>query len=170
MENTIVYIDVDGVINSFNESRTLTGWEGEWKLAKVTKYHIHWYTDLVESINKLAAMENVTVKWLTTWQDKATTELCEPLGIEGRYWDVLYNEPHEGLFDRHSGWWKLNAIIKDVAIHTPDKIVWIDDDFKYERNAIEWATHVGNVLPISPTMDFGMTKEDFNDIIEYISN
>jgi len=169
MTNTIVYIDVDGVINSFNESRKLTGWEGEWKVEKIIGYRIHWYTDLVESINKLATMEGVTVKWLTTWQDKAVTELCDPLGIEGKHWDVVYKDDRDHMFDRRGGWWKLRSIINDVAIHNPDKIVWIDDDFKYELQAIEWAEHVGNVLPISPTMDFGMTREDFSDIIEYIS-
>jgi hypothetical protein len=172
MTNTIVYIDVDGVINSFHESRKLTGWQGAWNLDKIMGYKIHWYTDLVEELNKLAAMENVTVKWLTTWQDQAVSELCPPLGIEGQFWDVLYHDESEGdhLFSRANGWWKLKAIIRDVAIHKPEKIVWIDDDFKYERDAIEWAEHVGNVLPISPDSDFGMTKEDFSDIVEFVNS
>lgn len=173
MTKTIVYIDVDGVINSFSESRKLSGWEGEWKLAKVMKYNIHWYTDLVESINALASMDDVQVKWLTTWQDKAVTELCEPLGIEGKYWDVLYHDASEGdhLFSRQTGWWKLKAIIRDMAIHAPDKVVWIDDDLKYEINACEWTSHLGDkILPVSPFMDIGMTKEDFSGIIEFINS
>lgn len=171
MSKTIVYIDVDGVINSFNEYRQTTGWLGEWKKEKVGKYWIHWYTDLVEELNKLSKMENVEVKWLTTWQDKAASDLSPALGIEGQFWDVLYHDPSAGehLFYRHNGWWKLNAIIRDVAIHKPEKIVWIDDDFKEELIAIDWAEHVGNVLPISPFMDAGMTKEDFSDIIEFIN-
>lgn len=170
MTNTIVYIDVDGVINSFHQSKT-TGWEGEWQLAKVIGYKIHWYTDLVEEINKLAAMENVTVKWLTTWQDKAVTDLCPALGIEGTSWDVLYAEDQEDLFNLQNGWWKLRAIIKDYNISKPDKIVWIDDDFKYEGNAMGWAEFLGPeiILPISPFTDWGMTKEDFSDIIEFIN-
>ena len=171
MSKTIVYIDVDGVINSFHQSKTI-GWEGEWKLAKVIGYKIHWYTDLVEELNKLSEMENVEVKWLTTWQDKAVTDLCPALGIEGTFWDVLYAADQEDLFDLSNGWWKLSAIMKDVAIHEPDKIVWIDDDFKYERNAIGWSEHLGpeKILPISPFTDWGMTKEDFSDIIEFINS
>jgi len=170
MTNTIVYIDVDGVINSFHKSKTV-GWEGEWQLAKVIGYKIHWYTDLVEELNKLAAMENVTVKWLTTWQDKAVTDLCPALGIEGTSWDVLYAADQEDLFDLSNGWWKLRAIIKDYTINQPDKIVWIDDDFKYEGNAMAWAEFMGPeiILPISPFTDWGMTKEDFSDIIEFIN-
>jgi hypothetical protein len=169
MTQTIVYIDVDGVINSFHKSKTI-GWEGEWQLAKVIGYKIHWYTDLVEELNKLAAMENVTVKWLTTWQDKAVTDLCPALGIEGTAWDVLYAADQEDLFDLSNGWWKLRAIMKDVAIHEPDKIVWIDDDFKYDREAIGWAEHISDkILPISPFTDWGMTKEDFDDIIGFIN-
>lgn len=173
MTKTIVYIDVDGVINSFNESRKLAGWEGEWKVEKIIGYRIHWYTDLVESLNELAKREDVEVKWLTTWQDKAVTELCEPLGIEGKYWDVLYHNTSEGdhLFSRGNGWWKLKAIINDYTIHQPDKVVWIDDDFKHEGNAIAWVNHMEETVhAVSPFMDIGMTKEEFNGIIEYINN
>lgn len=168
---TIVYIDVDGVINSFHRTKQ-SGWKGEWELATVIGYKIHWYTDLVEEINKLATMENVTVKWLTTWQDKAVTDLCPALGIEGTSWDVLYAADQEDLFDLSNGWWKLRAIMKDVAINDPEKIVWIDDDFKYERNAMEWTNHLGSekIHPVSPFTDWGMTKEDFNGIIEFINN
>lgn len=166
---TIIYLDVDGVINSFGKSETI-GWTGTWNLKKVIGYKIHWYTDLVEELNKLAAMENVTVKWLTTWQDKAVTDLCPALGIEGTSWDVIYAEDQEDLFDLSNGWWKLRAIMKDVAIHDPDKIVWIDDDFKYEREAVGWAEHISEkILPISPFTHWGMTKEDFDDIIEFIN-
>ena len=169
---TIVYIDVDGVINSFKESRKLTGWQGEWRVDTVMGYKIHWYTDLVEELNKLAAMEDVQVKWLTTWQDKAVSELCPALGIEGKYWDVLYHDESEGdhLFSRNNGWWKLKAIIRDYTIHQPDKVVWIDDDFKYEGNAMEWAAFMEETVhAVSPDGDLGMTKEEFNDIIEFIS-
>lgn len=170
MTKTIVYIDVDGVINSFSESRKLSGWEGEWKLAKIIGYNIHWYTDLIESIHELDSRDDVEIKWLTTWQDKAVTELCEPLSLNGKHWDVLYSKPHEDLFGRREGWWKLSAIMKDIAIHNPDKVVWIDDDFKYEINAIEWAAHLGDKMHVvSPSMDIGMTKEDFSGILEFIS-
>src|SRR5213595_547392 len=166
---TNIYIDVDGVINSFHQSKT-AGWEGEWNLAKVIGYKIHWYTDLVEELNKLAAMENVTVKWLTTWQDKAVTDLCPALGIEGTDWEVLFCQEGGDLFDLRR-WWKLTAIKEDVSKTNPDKIVWIDDDFKYERNAIEWAESISDkILPISPFTDWGMTKEDFDDIIEFINS
>jgi hypothetical protein len=170
MTKTIVYIDVDGVINAFHKSFKGTGWTGHWEMKKVIGYKIHWYTDLVESLNELAKREDVEVKWLTTWQDKAVTDLCPALGIEGQYWDVLYAEDQEDLFDLSNGWWKLRAIIKDYTIHQPDKVVWIDDDFKYEGNAIAWANFMEEtVYPVSPFTDWGMTKEEFNGIIEYIS-
>jgi hypothetical protein len=166
---TNIYLDVDGVINSFHKSRT-AGWEGDWNLAKVIGYKIHWYTDLVEELNKLSKMEGVTMKWLTTWQDKAVSELCPSLGIEGTDWEVLYADKEaDDLFDIRN-WWKLRAIRKDVASTEPDKIVWVDDDFKYERNAIEWAESISDkILPISPFTDWGMTKEDFSDIIEFVN-
>lgn len=167
---TIVYIDVDGVINSFHSSHKGTGWEGAWELETVIGYKIHWYTDLVESINELSKREDVEFKWLTTWQDKAVTDLCPALGIEGQNWDVLYAADQEDLFDLSNGWWKLRAIIKDYSEHQPDKVVWIDDDFKYERNAIEWSDFMGDTVhAVSPFTDWGMTKEEFNGIIEFIN-
>lgn len=166
---TNVYFDVDGVINSFYQSKTV-GWEGDWKVAKVLKYQIHWYTDLVEALNKLSKMEDVTFKWLTTWQDKAVSDLCPALGIEGTEWEVIFSEDKEDLFDLRR-WWKLRAIQKDVELTNPDKIVWIDDDFKYERNAIAWAEEISDkILPISPFTDWGMTKEDVDDIVDFITN
>src|SRR4030095_3077724 len=157
-------------INSFQQS-TKVGWEGEWKLAHVMGYQIHWYTDLVDSLNKLSKQENVEFKWLTTWQENAVSELCKPLGIEGTEWEVLFVPEGQELFDRMS-WWKLHALKADVIKHRPDKVVWIDDDFRHARDALTWAEDqtITNLLPISPFTDWGMTKEDFNDIIEFINS
>lgn len=172
MSKTIVYWDVDGVINSFYQSDAVpTGWEGDWKKATVMGYIIHWYTDLVEEMNKLSKQENVEFKWLTTWQENAVSELCDPLGIEGKEWEVLFVPEGQELFNRKS-WWKLHALKADVTQHNPDKVVWIDDDFKYARDALTWVEDHPeiNLLPISPHTDLGMTKEDFNDIIEFINS
>lgn len=171
MAKTIVYIDVDGVINSFRKAFQGTGWTGQWKLETINGYKIHWYTELVDALNELASREDVEVKWLTTWQDKAASDLAPVLGIEGQYWDVLYPEDQDDLFDLTNGWWKLHAIIKDYVYHKPDKVVWIDDDFKYEPNARDWVENMNGVVhAISPFTDWGMTKEDFSGIIEFINS
>jgi hypothetical protein len=164
-----IYLDVDGVINSFHKSKA-AGWAGDWKLAKVIGYKIHWYTDLVEELNKLSKMEGVNMVWLTTWQNQAVTDLCPALGIEGTEWRVLYAEDKHDLADLRN-WWKLREIRKDIALTEPDKIIWIDDDFKYDREAIEWAESISDkILPICPFSDWGMTKEDFDDIIKFINS
>ena len=48
-----VYIDVDGVINSFNRTY-MAGWKEQWQLAEILGYQIHWYPDLIEELNKLS--------------------------------------------------------------------------------------------------------------------
>lgn len=170
-DKTTVYIDVDGVINSFIEDRKLSGWSGEWKKEKVMGYWIHWYTDLVDSLNKFDKMENVTVKWLTTWQDNAVTHLCEPLGINGKAWEVVYALDKSALYVTKVHWWKLKAMQKDIEETNPDKVVWIDDDISFERTACEWISDQGSKIhAISPFTDVGMTKEDFDGIIEYINS
>ena len=161
-----VYIDVDGVINSFNRT-SMAGWKEQWQLAEILGYQIHWYPDLIEELNKLSKREDVTFKWLTTWQNDAVEHLCPQLGIEGTEWEVLYAEDEDSLFDLRD-WWKLRAIIKDVEKTAPDGVVWIDDDIKYEGKALQWVRQ-DNILAISPFTSWGMTKEDFSDIIDFIS-
>lgn len=160
---------MDGVINSFHKSKN-AGWEGDWKLAKIIGYPIHWYTDLVDAINELAGREDVNMIWLTTWQHQAPKELSPVLGIADADWRVLTAADQNNLFDMKN-WWKLEAIKVDIEKTEPDKIVWIDDDFKHDRKAIEWVENNSDIdlLPISPFTDWGMTKEDFDDIIEFIN-
>ena len=168
-ESVKVYIDVDGVINSFHEGRKHTGWVGEWRAERVMGYWINWYTDLVDTLNELAKADDVEIVWLTTWQNNAAELLSPALGIEGENWRVLYHKDGEFLYSHSKDWWKLNAIKRDIAEHGPDKVIWIDDDISFDRSACEWIKEQSNVLAISPFTDYGMTKSDFDGIIEYIN-
>jgi hypothetical protein len=166
---TNIYLDVDGVVNSLRKSKS-AGWQGDYKLETINKYPIHWYTDLVDSINTFESFPDVKVKWLTTWQYDAPTKLSPVLGIADAEWEVLTVPEGQELFNQFS-WWKLHALKADIIKDRPDKVVWIDDDLSYARDALTWIEdqEITNLLPISPFTEWGMTKEEFDDIIEFIN-
>jgi len=85
---TTIYLDVDGVLNAVSKKSptlTATGW-GEWKTAPVNGWPILWAPELITALNELAAREDVTFKWLTTWTDDAAKVLSPAIGIEGQEW------------------------------------------------------------------------------------
>jgi hypothetical protein len=167
---TIVYLDVDGVINAVSKGapKANTQWNGEWSREEVMKFYILWSHELVENINELAARDDVTVKWLTTWQELAPKELCPVTGIEGQLWEVLYGdlETHGYTGNR---WWKLDSLMEDLDKEQPDKVVWIDDDINYHRWTGEWLKGHPEILPVCPNTMHGVTKKQFDGIIEFIN-
>lgn len=156
-----IYLDVDGVLNAVTRHiPTVTGW-GEYRRKKVNSYQIMYAPALVEAINKLSDRDDVTFKWLTTWEEDAARDLSPALGINGQNWQVLTGDQHSF---RGSDWWKLEAIQRDVAATKPEQFVWIDDDFKDERHAIEWMLDQTNGYPISPSMRDGLTRAHMEEI------
>lgn len=156
-----VYLDVDGVLNAVTKRvPTSTGW-GEYQRKKVNSFPIMYAPALIEAINNLASRDDVTFKWLTTWEHDAAEDLSPAIGINGRDWEVLGGDQHAY---RGADWWKLEAVQKDVATTKPDQFVWIDDDFKDERHAIEWMLDQTNGYPISPNMRDGLTREHLDEI------
>lgn len=166
---TIVYLDVDGVINAVSGKppRQNTGWEGEWSREEVMRFFILWSHELVDGLNELALRDDVTVKWLTTWQELAPKELCPVTGIQGQSWEVLYGDLESHGYMDHR-WWKLDAIQEDFDKEQPDKAVWIDDDIFMYRDAMDWTENHPEIHVVCPTMAHGVTKKQFNGIIEFI--
>ena len=167
---TIIYLDVDGVINAIsgNPPKANTQWTGEWSKEKIEDWWILWSHELVENINLLAARDDVTVKWLTTWQELAPKELCPVTGIQGQSWEVLYGDIHSHGY-MGADWWKLDAIQEDLDKERPDKAVWIDDDIYMFRRAMDWAENHPEIRVVCPTMAHGVTKKHINGIIEFIN-
>lgn len=167
---TIVYLDVDGVINAISDKppRANTQWSGEWSREDCMGFPILWSHELVERLNELALREDVTVKWLTTWQEHAPKDLCPVTGIQGQSWDVLYGDISDHWFTT-GRWWKLDSIKEDIDKEQPDKVVWIDDDIGYDRGANEWLrSHP--ILAVCPNTNHGLSKKQFDGIMEFIDS
>ncbi|GAC1484073.1 MAG: hypothetical protein NVS1B16_13600 [Pseudarthrobacter sp.] len=68
------------------------------------------------------------------------------------------------------GWWKLGALQEDLATTTPKRIVWIDDQIRYERDAQDWARFLGaRILAISPDPRRGISPDELAAICAFIA-
>lgn len=162
-----IYVDIDGVLNSLSKGapRQNTMWEGEWMREKIMGYWIHWSTELVKTINDLSLREDVTCKWLTTWQESAITEFAPIVNI-GHDWPFFTGETDND----HHNWWKFPVIQKDVEETQPDKFVWIDDDMSYVQEAWNWINDHPKGLGICPISVHGLTRKHLDTIVEFIDN
>ncbi|MEV4991253.1 HAD domain-containing protein [Pseudarthrobacter sp. LMD1-1-1.1] len=158
---TTIYLDVDGVINAVTKHvPTTTGW-GEYARRKVNSFPIMYAPALVDALNELANRDDVTIKWLTTWERDAAEDLSPALGINGKEWPVLTGDQDAW---HGEGWWKLEAIRADVEATAPDKFFWIDDDLAAELPALEWLATRPEGTGITPKMREGLTTEHVDQI------
>ncbi|QFG09588.1 hydrolase [Arthrobacter phage TripleJ] len=164
---TTVYLDVDGVLNAVSRrtpSVKITGWD-DWTIKRVGRWPIHHSPAMISELNALAARDDVTFKWVTTWEDSAAKELSPAIGINGQGWEVLRGDQHAW---HGQDWWKLKAVRDDVDASS-GSFIWIDDDISAERHAIEWAQSRDDVLILSPSSTQALTREDLNFAKSFIS-
>lgn len=167
--STTIYLDVDGVINAIRNgtpSQKRTGFK-EFRREVVRGFQIQYAQELVDQLNVLAERDDVTICWLTTWEEHAAQELAPALGLNGQHWEVLTGDVHAW---QGRNWWKLNAIRDHVGEHQPDLAIWIDDDIKLEREALYWIAETNGVIAYSPDPLDGLTREDMDSIISEVGN
>lgn len=162
-ERLDVYIDVDGVINAVCR-RAHPEWEwGDISVVDVAGFPIHYSPALVDELNRLADLPNVTMHWLTTWENDAATKLCPALGINGADWTVLGREQHAAETD--AAWWKLTAL-RDYFSGRNTRAVWIDDDIPYDEPAREWIESLGGrLIAVTPRTYLGLTPAHMKAIL-----
>lgn len=170
----IVYIDVDGVINSLGIApfKELSGWHGDWSEAPVEDLRILWSRELIEALNRLSALEHVIFKWVTTWEED-TRILPDLMGLNSQGWDVIKAFSKADHHSRANGWWKFQAIQRDFVAEQPAKIVWIDDELVKDLGSriwIEALNDIGQGFGISPEGHVGLTRADMEQLEAMISN
>lgn len=167
----IIYLDLDGVVNSLSKKppKQNTQWFGEWKEKTIEGFRILWSTELVEALNSLAARDDVTIKFLTTWQDLAPVSFGPQVGLLGsENWAYYYASFNE--MEDLKSWWKLGKIQKSIEDDKPEKAVWLDDDILYDPAAMEWIGEAPNLLAISPVSTHGLRAKDIAAIIEFLDS
>lgn len=178
---TIIYLDVDGVLNAVNyDAPEGTGWSdtGWHYLHYVNGYPFLYHEDVIARLNAIAARDDVEVRWLTTWLDQAGQILPEIIGINGRDWlpigDQHYARHHHTR--QALGWWKHDAIIEDLASLPKGervRIVWIDDDIKVfpktmVLDLIEESNPHVRMMNVSPRTETGLTSTHMEAIESFI--
>lgn len=155
-----IYLDVDGVINAVGTDiaklPNITGLS-RYKHAKAGSIPIVCSQDVVDFLSELGSTPGVAIKWLTTWEEDARTELCPAIGLAGHQWEVLTGEQDDW---QGKNWWKLKAIQDDMGKCSPDLALWIDDDIQYEKAAREWADSQPEVLRLSPRTWDGLNRNE----------
>lgn len=166
---TIIYLDVDGVINAYDGMLKTPkeghgGWD-EWDSRVAMGFTICFSHELLRELERLAERDDVEVRWLTTWREHAAAELCTALDLQGAKWAVTPDD-HQNL--DHWGWWKLHALQRDWDGES--RVVWVDDDLKYDSGAQRWLSQQDSdkVLEISPETHLGLTRVELEAIKKFI--
>lgn len=166
-------VDIDGVLNACTwRSDNLvkaTGWS-EWRNVKVAGYPILAAEAVLDFVRKVHDEELAEVRWLTTWEmgDLVLTDLAPALGlpafpIAGRAKD------HPGKWSDHSHWWKFE-VVQQIAEEDARRIVWVDDDLSYAREAHQWVADRGDrILGVAPVTEFGLTQSDIATIGAFLA-
>jgi hypothetical protein len=163
--NVTLYLDVDGVVCPFGPTGT-TPWGSAWSVANAGMLEVAYAGELVAGLNGLARLPGLRCVWLTSWEDMAPQYLCPAIGLAGGRWPWLAAEGAGA----GEGWWKLAALQEDVAATTPNGIVWIDDQLRYEQDAQAWARILGaRVLVISPDPRRGISPAELNAISAFVA-
>lgn len=169
---TTVYLDVDGVINAVTDQppREATCWMGDWTgPVKVAGMPILYAEELITELNGIAARENVTVKWLTSWEEEAAHDLAPAIGLNGTEWEVLSGVEFDDPMNWN--WWKLDRIRADIKATRPDKVIWLDDDIAFDPKTITWLLSPGlPLLPLSPRVTHGLTRNDLQLIRNFLDS
>ena len=133
-DKPIWLLDVDGVINAFDESGPVMGDWGDWTGFTARGFPIRYSPKMIARILALHEADRVEVRWLTTWGRHANTDLPE-LGLPE------FAVAAEMPFRERDGWWKLP--VAQELFDQGHAIIWTDDDMAFVSDAQDWLRAVG---------------------------
>jgi len=129
-------LDVDGVLNAFDESRPVVGDWGDWATFTTRGLPVRYSPKMVGRILGLHEAGKVEIRWLTTWGRWANTDLKQ-LGLPE--FTVAAESPYR---EPDASWWKLSAA-QDLFAQG-HMIIWTDDDIVFDTDAVQWLDEVAN--------------------------
>ncbi|WP_066284967.1 HAD domain-containing protein [Arthrobacter sp. B6] len=165
MRNVTLYVDVDGVICPFGPAGR-SEWGSEWRRAEAGLLPVAYAQELVDGLNSLAAQPDVRFIWLTSWEEMAAQYLCPAIGLNGSRWPHLAADGG----NTGAGWWKLAALQADLERSNPERIVWIDDQLRFEQEAQAWARFLGaRILLVSPDPRLGISPGELAAVHSFLT-
>jgi len=157
-------LDVDGVLNAFDETRPVLGDWDDWKTFTARGFLIRYSPAMVGRILALHDAGKVEVQWLTTWGHMANTELKE-LGFPE--FTVAAEQP----FRERDGWWKYPTAKR--LFELGHAIVWTDDDIPYCSDAVRWLRDVKGSERSNDLRAYApqgaLSQQDMDDIESWVA-
>lgn len=164
MRNVTLYLDVDGVICPFGPAGS-SEWGSEWCHADAGLLPVAYAQELVDGLNDLAGRPDVACIWLTSWEEMAPEYLCPAIGLDGGRWPYLTADGG----NTGERWWKLAALQADLERSSPERIVWIDDQLRFEKEAQQWAKFLGaRILLVSPDPRLGISPAELESVTSFL--
>jgi hypothetical protein len=128
-------LDVDGVLNAFDESGPVVGDWGDWETFTAKGFPIRFSPRMTSRIREMHEAGTVEVRWLTTWGRWANTDLPQ-FGFPE--FQVAAEQP----FRDRGGWWKLP--VAQELFNQGHAVIWTDDDITFSSDAMDWLKQVAN--------------------------
>lgn len=126
-------LDVDGVLNAYDESVPVFGDWDDWQEFLARGFPMRYSPAMCARILALHTSGAVEVRWLTTWGRHANEDLT-PFGFP--QFEVAGEQP----FRERWGWWKLPVAQK--LFEQGHAIIWTDDDLRFSNEAKNWVDEV----------------------------
>jgi hypothetical protein len=192
MEKPLWLLDVDGVLNAVNVIEDLQALEQDtnWPDYQVGRadggrrpghtFQIIWSPTLVKRMVVLVEADLVEIRWLTTWEGRAQTEIAPLLGLP--HFELAGERNFEAEYRAYSDranvgdyWWKF-PIARAAVEDTPQRaLIWSDDDLPAIPEASEWARERwknggGQACLVSPRFDLGISPRQMEAIEQFIEN
>lgn len=164
-DKPIWLLDVDGVLNAFDETRPVLGDWGDWQTFTARGFPIRYSPTMVGRILALHESGAVEVRWLTTWGRHANTDLT-PLGFPE------FAVAAEMPFRERDGWWKY-PVAKEL-FEQGQAIIWTDDDITYSSDALDWLRDVkasdrsDDIRAYAP--QGAISQQDMDDIEKWVAS
>lgn len=163
-------LDIDGVLNAVGGSQVYRSrWStSPWRRTNLMigaegPFHIKVAEPVIEFIRNVHEQGLVEIRWHTTWQHEAR-KLADWLDLP----TFSVHQAPEYLF-RHvsDNWWKLPAA-KRVITDENRRLLWTDDEIRYEVRPDDQVIHHPDNLIITTDDRYGLSPDELSKINEYL--
>lgn len=164
-----VFLDVDGVLNSYPVPKLRIMTEGRKKL-QAWHYELHYKPAVITFFDRLVETHDVDVVWLSTWSQRCKTELEPKFGLRNSFEVIeMPDESHNRYANDPHLWWKARAMEDWLAEHEHGRAVWIDDDLAAPATHDYFVEHypANRLKLIAPEFAQGLTKAHLKEIREF---
>jgi hypothetical protein len=164
-----VFLDVDGVLNSYPVPKLRIMTEGRKRL-RAWNYELHYRPAVISFFDRIVETHEVDVVWLSTWSQRCKSELEPKFGLRNSF-DVIEmpDQSHNRYAADPQLWWKAQAMEEWLTSHEHGRAIWIDDDLAWPATH-EYFTHrysPNRLKLIAPDFSRGLTKAHLREIREF---